>query len=385
VATNFHFDLHDFPEEARALRREVRQFLADSLASRGVGERARSWTEFDRDFSRAVGARGWIGMTWPKTFEGRERSALERYVVLEEMLIAGAPVGAHWTADRQSGPLLLRVGTEKQKRDFLPRIIRGELAFCIGLSEPDSGSDLASLRAKATKIAGGWRLNGTKIWTTNAQHSDFMIGLFRTGASNDNERHIGLSQFLIDLRGSGVEIRPIADLTGESHFNEVHFDNVFVPDDLIIGREGDGWTQVNAELAFERSGPDRYLSTYPLIPAAIDFVRQSSASRETARNVGRMVARMSTLRSMSIAVAGMLQAGATPLQEAALIKDLGVDLEQDTTRFVEDIVDLPPAFDHADGLAAAVAYVTQVAPTFSLRGGTREIMRGLTARGLGLR
>ncbi len=386
MAAAFHFELCDLPrDETRELRLKVRNFLAEVSADWSIADRARSWTAFDRDFSRQVGRHGWIGMTWPGDYGGHARSALERYVVLEEMLAAGAPVGAHWIADRQSGPLILRVGTEDQKREFLPRIIRGELAFCIGLSEPDSGSDLASLRSRATRVAGGWRLDGTKIWTTNAHHSDFMIGLFRTAPASETARHAGLSQFLIDLKASGIEIRPIADLTGESHFNEVHFDAVFVPDSMIVGREGDGWAQVNAELAFERSGPDRYLSAYPLVPPMLDAVGRSGFGAQAARDIGRLVARLATLRAMSISVAGMLQAGATPLQEAALIKDLGVDLEQDMPRLVEELVGLPPAFDDPGGLAAATAYVTQVAPTFSLRGGTREIMRGLTARGLGLR
>ena len=386
MPAGFRFDPCDLPEDAtRELRRELRRFLAEISADWTTVDRARSWIAFDRDFSRAVGARGWIGMTWPKAYGGGARSAFERYVMLEEMLAAGAPVGAHWIADRQSGPLILRVGTEKQKRDILPRIARGELAFCIGLSEPDSGSDLASLRSRATRVTGGWRLDGAKIWTTNAHHCDFMIGLFRTAPATETSRHAGLSQFMIDLTSSGIEIRPIADLTGERHFNEVRFDGVFVPEDMIIGREGDGWAQVNAELAFERSGPDRYLSAFPLLPPAIDAVGKTGFSAETARDLGRMVARLATLRAMSLSVAGMLEAGATPLNEAALVKDLGVDLEQATPQFIEDLVGLPPGFSDPGGLAAATAFVTQVAPTFSLRGGTREIMRGLTARGLGLR
>ena len=153
------------------------------------------------DFSREVGKRGWIGMTWPKAYGGGERTALERYVVLEEMLAVGAPVGAHWIGDRQSGPLILRLGTEEQRREFLPRIVSGDLAFAIGLSEPDSGSDLASLRTKAEKVPGGWKINGRKVWTTNAHRCDFMIALLRTAPAPDPKaRHQGLSQFLVDCR-----------------------------------------------------------------------------------------------------------------------------------------------------------------------------------------
>src|SRR6058998_651514 len=214
----FHFDLLDLPPEAEALRSEVREFLRETLRDRAPHTRARSWGGFDREFSKKVGARGWIGLTWPRKYGGHERSALERYVVLEEMLAAGAPVSAHWVADRQSGPLLLRFGTEEQRERFLPGIARGELAFAIGMSEPDSGSDLASLRTRAERVSGGYRVNGTKVWTSNIHRSDFMIALFR--AHHDPaKKHEGLTQFLVDTKLAGITINPIIDLAGSHHFN----------------------------------------------------------------------------------------------------------------------------------------------------------------------
>src|SRR5262245_38743897 len=256
----FQFDLLNLPPEAETLRSEVRAFLKDTLGAQAAHRRARSWGGFDRDFSVKVGVRGWIGMTWPKQYGGHERSALERYVMLEEMLAAGAPVSAHWIADRQSGPLLLRFGTEEQRQRFLPRIARGELAFAIGMSEPDSGSDLASIRTRAERVEGGYRVNGTKVWTSNAQLSDYMIALFRTKVVPD-KKHEGLSQFLVDTKSRGITIRPIVDLSGAHHFNEVVFQDVFVPEDMRVGEEGAGWKQVTTELAFERSGPERYLES----------------------------------------------------------------------------------------------------------------------------
>ena len=236
---------------------------------------------FDREFSREVGKRGWIGMTWPAAYGGGERSALERYVVLEEMLAVGAPVGAHWIGDRQSGPLILRLGTEEQRREFLPRIIRGELAFAIGLSEPDSGSDLASLRTRAEKVPGGWRINGRKVWTTNAHRCDFMIALLRTGPRPGPQ---GAAPGAEPVPGRsagcpGITIRPILDLVGEEGFNEITFDDVFVPDSMLVGTEGQGWEQATAELAFERAGPERYLSSLPLLTAALDDLRAEPRAR----------------------------------------------------------------------------------------------------------
>src|SRR5207253_2515473 len=218
----------------------------------------------DREFSKKMGARGWIAMTWPKRYGGHEKSALERYVVLEEMLAAGAPVSAHWIADRQSGPLLLRFGTEAQRQKFLPAIARGELSFAIGMSEPDSGSDLGSLRTRAERIAGGYKVNGTKIWTSNAHLADYMIATFRTH-HDPAKKHEGLTQFLVDTKLSGITMSPIIDLAGAHHFNMVVFEDVFVPEDMRVGEEGAGWKQVTTELAFERSGPERYLSSFALL------------------------------------------------------------------------------------------------------------------------
>src|SRR5213078_4155250 len=289
----FRFDLCELPPETRALREEVRDFLRAELGDRAPVRRAHSWGGFDREFSRKVGARGWIGMTWPKRYGGHERSALERYVVLEEMLAAGAPVSAHWVADRQSGPLLLRFGTEEQRQRILPGIVRGELAFAIGMSEPDSGSDLASIRTRATKVDGGYLVNGTKVWTSNAHLSDYLIALFRTQVVPD-KKHEGLTQFLIDLRTiKGMTIRPIIDLAGHHHFNEVNFTDAFIPDDTRLGNEGDGWKQVTTELSFERSGPERYLSSVALIKELVREVAKRPDDRG-AEAVGRMVANMAT-------------------------------------------------------------------------------------------
>ena|SRR5690606_29094168 len=392
MSLTFRYPPFAIPAEHNALRQRVREFLADAGKSWSGWELGHSWMGFNREFSREVGRRGWIGMTWPKQYGGQERSALERYVVVEEMLAAGAPVGAHWVGDRQSGPLLLRVGTEWQKQNFLPGIASGNLAFCIGLSEPGAGSDLASIRSRAERVDGGWRLNGRKVWTTYAQNCDYMIGLFRSRASDPldenkgKEKHKGLSQYVIDLKSPGIEIRPIRDLTGESHFNEILFDDVFVPADMLLGQEGEGWAQANAELAFERSGPDRYLSSFPLLAPTIDAVRAADqCDRLSARRIGEAVADLVTLREMSLSILGRLANGETPAQEAALTKDLGTTFEQLLPDMVREICEQLPIRNDAEPLSAMHAYLTQTVPTFSLRGGTREIMRGIIARGLGLR
>lgn len=382
----FSFKPLDIPETLAPLRQRVRDFLRDAGRDWSGWTIGHSWTGFDKDFSRAVAARGWIGMTWPKQYGGHERSHLERFVVVEEMLAAGAPLGAHWFGDRQSGPLLLRLGTEQQRRRFLPEIARGEASFCIGLSEPNAGSDLAALKSRATRVDGGWRLNGTKIWTTNGHLCDFMIGLFRSGGGDGQARHQGLSQFLIDMTSSGIDVRPIRDLTGEAHFNEVFFDDVLVPDDMLIGEEGNGWSQATSELAFERSQPDRFMSCFPVLPPLIDAIRrQGDSDRLAARRVGATVADLVILREMSLSVLGQLAEGQAPAQEAALVKDLGNSHEQQIPNLVRELADCPATIERGDRLSELQGFLTQNVPSYSLRGGTREILRGIIAKGLGLR
>ena len=379
----FSFQLATLPPEAERLRADVREFLAGELTSLTPELRAQSWSGFNPEFSKKLGARGFIAMTWPKVYGGHERSALERYVVIEELLAAGAPVSAHWVADRQSGPLLIKFGTEEQRRRVLPGIAKGETYFSIGMSEPDSGSDLASVRTRATRTNEGWRVNGTKLWSSGAHHAHYLIALFRTGESQD-QRQMGLSQFLVDLKTPGIHIRPIADLTGHKHFNEVVFDNTLLPEGALIGAEGQGWAQVMAELAYERSGPERFLSSMMLLKHLIGAAGKSPPER-VAIALGRMTARLHTMRRMSVSVATQLERGANPALEAALVKDLGALFEQEIPELAHDLLALEPSPESDQAISRVQAYLTQVSPSFSLRGGTREILRGIIARGLGLR
>jgi len=375
-------------DAAEALRQEVRDFLAVELRNRPPVKRAESWSGSDPDFSRKMAARGWIAMTWPKRYGGHERSALERYIVLEEMLAAGAPVGFHWVADRQSGPNILRNGTEAQRQLILPKIAAGECSFCIGMSEPDSGSDLAAARTRAQRVQGGWLVNGTKVWTSSAHRADYMILFCRTGAKSDDDRHAGASQFLVDMqqaRGHGMTVRPILDMRGGHHFNEVAIENLLLPDDALLGNEGDGWKQVTAELAFERSGPDRFLSSFTLLIEAVRALGPAAPDR-AAIAIGRLTSHTLALRRLSRSVAAMLQAGEDPALQAALVKDLGNVLEQETTEVVRLLIDVEPSeYEGNSDLSSVLAHLVMTAPSFSLRGGTREILRGIIARGLGLR
>lgn len=379
-------ELTHLPAEDEALRHDIRLFLDQELQGMAPEKLARSWMGFDAAFSRHLAERGWLGLTLPREYGGQARGHFARFVLSEELLGAGAPVSAHWIADRQSAPLILKYGTEAQRRFYLPRICRAEAFFCIGMSEPGSGSDLASIRTRAEPLKeGGWRLNGSKIWTTNADRSHYMIALVRTSGTPDS-RHQGLSQLIVDLSLPGVTIRPIVDLAGDAHFSEVFFDNVALPPDALIGDEGAGWQQVNAELAFERSGPERLYSSMALVECWLAHCRaQGGQDKTTHVAMGEILSQLAVLRAMSLAVAGQLAQGRSPATEAALVKDLGTELEQRIPALIAQALGQAPECALPGSLLRTLAYLEQVSPTFSLRGGTREILRGIIARGLGLR
>jgi alkylation response protein AidB-like acyl-CoA dehydrogenase len=391
---DLRFESVPLPPAARRLRTRIRRFLAASLEGLTPLQRSAGWDGYDPAFSRRMGEAGFIGLTIPRRYGGQGRTALERYVVQEECLVAGAPTGFHWFADRQSGPLILRYGTEEQKRRILPALCRGELCFCIGMSEPGAGSDLAALRTQARRTDGGYIVNGTKLWTTNAHRAHYMIALVRTdehaggSAGTVNSRHAGFTQFLVDLKGSrGLTIRPVRDLHGREHFNEVVFQDTFLPDTAVIGTVGEGWTQVNAELALERSGPERYLSCHVLFTELLRVLKGSRSRQGSAVRIqlGEVLARLIALRSLSLSVAGRLAAGQDPLLEAAIVKDLGAAFEQSLPGIAQSLVDAEPTLDpEAEDFHQVLASMMMLAPSFSLRGGSVEVLRGIIARGLGL-
>jgi alkylation response protein AidB-like acyl-CoA dehydrogenase len=380
------FDPLRLPAHCQALREEVRRFLAEEVAAGTFDPRDPAVGEHnEKAFARKVAARGWIGMTWPTQYGGQARSFLERYVVTEEMRVANAPVRYFFVADRQSGSTLIRYASDSIKRAILPGIVRGELCFCIGMSEPDSGSDLFAARTKATPTQGGWLINGTKIWTSNAHKADYMIGLFRTSPPTaDNRRH-GLTSLLVDMKSEGIAFNGIGQLGGSRDWNEVVFQDVFVPVSHLIGEVDGAWKQATSELAYERSGPERFLETFGILTALVDAVDGDADDRTTV-GIGRLVAQIHTLRRMSVSVAGMLQQGREPVVEAAIVKDLGTVWEQGLPQRVRDLA----AFldDDAPAVAelhARLTHALQIAPKLTIQGGTTEVLRGIIARGLGLR
>lgn len=383
--TRFRFPDVEFPAGAQQLRVEVREFLDTQRASGGFVPMADCWASgFSAEFSRKLGQRGWLGMTWPKEFGGHERSFLERYVVTEELLAAGAPVMAHWIADRQSGPQLIKHGVPEVALAIVPRLAAGESFCAIGMSEPNTGSDLASVATRADKVPGGWKVTGTKIWSTGAHGCDYMIALVRTAPVDVKARHQGLSQLIIDLNAPGVQVRGIADIAGQVHFNETILDEVFVPETHLLGVEGGGWNLVVGELALERSGPERFLSTFIVLQEAMRLLINRPDER-TCEVLGTLIAKIKTLRRMSLGIAGLLQEGKSPEMEAALVKEM-------STRFEREVLEQLRVVVPQDALRASPGLLPVLlrdailrVPSSTLRGGTNEILKGMIARQLGLR
>ncbi|MBM9463580.1 acyl-CoA dehydrogenase family protein [Aeromicrobium sp. YIM 150415] len=365
------------------LRAEVRSFLAEERERGGYRPMVDGWVQgVDPEFSRRLASRGWVGMVVPREYGGAGSTALRRWVVTDELLAAGAPVAAHWIGDRQVAPSLLRHGTEEQRRKFLPGIASAELIFCLGMSEPDAGSDLAAVRTRAERHPDGrWVLNGTKLWTSHAQVAGAILLLARSSPLGER-RHVGLSQFLVELPRDGVSIRPIQTIDGKAHFNEVVFDDVALPEDALLGTEGEGWRQVTMELAYERSGPERISSSVPLLLAWGDSLRaEDQSARE---EYAALIARLVMLRRMSVEIAAELEEGSVPETRAAMVKALGGEFEQRVVESVSRFFGAVPSFSGTE-LETQLAHGLTHAPTFGVRGGATDILLGIVAKSVGAR
>ena len=377
------FESTELTAGERALQAEVRAFLVEELPrgsfAPGLGMNGAK----DPAFSARLGERGWLGMALPTRYGGHDRTAVDRFVVTEELLRWGAPIGHHWVADRQSGPVIARYGTEAQKQRFLPGIARGELSFSIGMSEPDSGSDLASLSTRAIRDGDGWVVSGRKVWTTLAHENDWIIVLCRTSPIEDTgDKRLGLSQLIVDLRSPGLQAHPVPFIDGGADFCEVVLDEVFVPGDLVLGEVGDGWAQNTSELAFERGGPDRWLSTYLVVEELLRAHEQGDVPGEVVDLLGGAGAMYWVLHNLSLSIARAVDRGEAPSLQAALVKEVGTRFEQDVLDAVVALVDHEPGLPAESGLERLLVAATLTAPSFTIRGGTNEILRSVVAKGL---
>jgi alkylation response protein AidB-like acyl-CoA dehydrogenase len=358
------------------LQREVREFLDQRLPVGSYEPSLGMPGISDPEFSRDLGARGWLGMAISKEYGGGGRTAVERLIVVEELLARGAPVSYHWVADRQSGPIIQRYGSNEQKREYLPRIARGELSFSIGMSEPDAGSDLASLRSRAERIDGGWLINGTKIWTSGAAEATHILGLFRTS----EHKHAGLTQFIVACDTPGVTISPIPFVDGSQHFCEVAFNDVMISNAYRLGEVGDGWKQNTSELVLERGGVDRWMSLFPIIEKWAPTAPSLGTAAQA--DLGLLTARFWGLRGLCLSLARLVDTGNSPVIEAAMVKEMATRFEQDCVEMVVRHLGRAPDLTSADPYESLLARAVLVSPSWSIRGGTSEILRTVIAKGL---
>jgi alkylation response protein AidB-like acyl-CoA dehydrogenase len=366
------------------------QHLADEAA-----EVARKWsttTPFPEDswivghdpaLAQELAARGWIGMTWPVEYGGGGRSALERFVVVEQLIAGGAPIAATWFADRQMGPSLLQFGTEEQRQRWLPGILAGTSMWCIGMSEPDNGSDVAGLRTRAVPAddgSGDWIVNGQKVWTSGAAVADWIYCIARTDP--EAKPHAGLSEFVIDMASPGVEARRIIDMTGNDHFCEVHLHDVRVPGAHLVGELNGSFRQVMRQMEHERGGIDRLVSNRllyedllrsGLVDTSDPLVRQELAAIETAYRIGRLLVLRETL-------------GQAPPQFSAATKTFCTEFEQRLAEFAARAAGpWATLWDPSGGLPSRIARAVCYAPAYTIMGGTAQILRNILGeRTLGL-
>lgn len=352
-----------------ALRQEVRDLTDEWLAAGRYTPRSDAWLRsFDAEFSRELGRRHLLGISWPRAYGGRGLGNVARLAVTEELLRAGAPVAAHWMGDRQIGPAILRYGSDRLRDELLPGIVAGEHVFCLGMSEPEAGSDLAAVTTSARRTEGGWVITGRKTWTSHAHHATHAYVLART--SDGERKHQGLSEFIVDMHQPGITVDPIHDLAGQHHFNEVVFTEAFAPADRLLGTEGDGWRQVTEQLSFERGGPERVLSSYVVMRTLLDGQDGGDVPE-----LGELIARLGALRQLCHDIARALDEGEAPIQAAASLKYLGNLFEREVVEAAfrsrgAGIVSAASAF--GDGLLAQ--------PAFDIRGGAQDVLLSIIAK-----
>jgi len=357
-------------DEQRALRAEARTMATDAVSR--FGRFNDTWMNgYSKEFSKELAERGWIGMTWPREHGGGGRPAIDRLIVAEEMIAVGAPIAASWFADRQMGPALITYGTDEQQRTYLPGMLSGDTTWCIGMSEPNAGSDLASLKTSAERDGDEWVINGQKIWTSFGEVADYCYLICRT--SNDGPPHVGISEIIVPMNTPGIEVRPITDMTTNRHFCEVFYTDVRVPVSNLVGKEGGAFAQTMRQLEHERGGVDRLVSNKALFDMAVaradrsDLrVRQEIAALEIGYRVGRILVVREVLKQ-------------APAGFSAATKCFCTELEWRIAQFVSRVLGAEALLwnDITQGLAYA--------PAYTIMGGTSNVMRNILAeRVLGL-
>ncbi|MFP4641235.1 MAG: acyl-CoA dehydrogenase family protein [Chloroflexota bacterium] len=383
-----------FTEDQEKLRQEARDFLEGEI-KQGLWEpRCDAWIEdYNPEFTKRVAQQGWLGLTWPKEYGGQGRSHVDRLIVTEEMLRYGAPAGCHWFADRQIGGSVLKYGTEEQKKEILPQILSGEMYVGLGMSEPETGSDLASIQTKAVEDGDDFIVNGQKTWTSGGSVINYIYLLART--DQEAPKHRGISEFVLPLDLPGISRSPLIEVTGKEAWNDVFFDDVRVPKKWLIGTQNKGFYQVMEQLAFERGGMERLMGNYPLFSELIKFVNETEYNGKPLSQdpiirskVAQLQSEFEVGRLFMYKVAMVMDKGGAPTVEAAMSKAYGTSFEQRLANTAVEILG-PYGLLWADSkyvpLRGLATHSYLGSKGYSLQAGSTEVLKGIIAgRGLGL-
>jgi alkylation response protein AidB-like acyl-CoA dehydrogenase len=385
----------DFEEPAVRLREELRQLLDDKLPDwwRGMFVDDERAMPFTREMCALLAQHGWLTVSWPPEHGGGGADLWQQAVVREEMWAHDEPRGPQYMNLNYIGPLIMRFGNEEQQRRFLSPMARGEVIWCQGFSEPEAGSDLASLRTKAEADGDHFVVSGQKIWTSYADApADWCLLLART--EPDKQRHEGISVFLMDMTTSGITVRPIDTMAGPHEFCEVFLDDVEIPADCLLGPRGGGWEVIRTGLTFERAGVARYARAAAILDVLVGYARQpGSDGRRPAddpavrQQLADLRARCEAARLLSYRVVSMQAAGRVPTVEASIARLHNTDVEQLAGHVGLEV--LGPAglltHDDPDAVLGGIVWRQWVRniPT-TVAAGTTEIQKNIVARGLGL-
>ncbi|MEE9199652.1 MAG: acyl-CoA dehydrogenase family protein [Dehalococcoidia bacterium] len=389
-------DLRFTPEE-EAFRREVREFLDRELPSDWMGGPI-SFGVVDREvemkWRKMLAEKGWNTMGWPKEYGGQGASLIMQLAFMEEWYYRGAP-GIDIFGIELLSPTLMIHGTEKQKREHLGGIARGEVVWCQGYSEPESGSDLASLSTRAVEDGDDYVINGQKIWTSYAQYADWMFILARTDTDASKPKHRGITFFLADMDQPGFTVRPIAEMSGGSSFNEVFFDNVRVPKTNILGEVNRGWYVAMTLLDFERTGIAHPAGGRRILDWLIQYARETKRNGQPLADdpiirhkLADVAMDLETSRMLAYTIAWMQGQGIVPNREASELRVLSTQTSQKLAGVGMEMLGLGGQLEPGSKWAPLEGFIKHqylFAVSYTIESGTAEIQRNVIAtRGLGL-
>ncbi len=389
-----------FTTQQEAFRREIREWLEGVLPRFQVGrdfigrsEVEAEDTRYSPAFSRELGKKGWIGMAWPEALGGHGLGFIEQMLFNEEMVRQRAPCGYHLPAERQMGPSILHAGSDEQKSFFIPKVIAGEVGFAIGYTEPNAGSDLASLQTQARQDGDDYVINGQKMWAGGAHFVEYLWTAVRTDPAAP--KHRGVSVFVIPLKGTpGLTVRPFHAMSG-ARYNEVFFDNVRVPASAMVGEKDRGWYTVAHNLDFERSGIERVAQAEMQWEEVVGCAREMTVGRKpllsqagVQRRLAEVALELKVERNLCYRVGWMQSNGLVPNAEVSVSRLYGSEAGQRACRAFISVLGMRGMLARDSKYAPIRGkvlrkYLDSVANT--IRAGTAEVQRNIIAgRGLGL-